>query len=109
VEREHSLAQAQVARRPGFGAREMPGEKPVRAPLAQSPQRRDPRLDLVVRQQGQLVEVEVGAGHAEHVLGLAAGEAERSQLVLSCTCDTLRSRKRDGVLGRLAEALDETT
>ena len=53
------------------------------------------------------VEVEVGPGETDHVLGLAAREAERDELVLRRARDTLARRKRVGVLGPLAEALDQ--
>ena len=50
-------------------------------------------LHLVVGQRGERVEVEVGAREADDVLGLAAREAERDELVLG---GRARARSRVG-------------
>src|SRR3954464_10820409 len=86
----------------------MAGEEPVGAPLSKAAKRREPRLDLVVRECRELVEVKLGASDAQHVLGLAPREAESGQLLLGCQRNALTSRERDGVARGDAETVDET-
>src|SRR5512133_1811496 len=76
----------------------MPCEKPVCAPLAEPPKRSEPRLDLVVGESPQLVEVEVGTRNAKDVLGLATGKAQLRQLFLP---------RRGRAFGDDAEPVDE--
>src|SRR5436189_808051 len=108
VERKHCLAQAEVACGPGLRTRQVPGEEPVRAPLAQAAQGRQPRLDLGIGKSRKLLEVELCPGEPEDILRLPPREAKRGQLLLRCTRHSLARRKRDGVLGGNAEALGET-
>src|SRR4029078_10924396 len=77
IERRDRLAHAEVTGRPRVWPGEMAREEPVRSPLAEPAHAGDPRLDLVVGQPGQCVEVEIRPREADHVLGLAPGEAER--------------------------------
>ena len=85
----------------------MAREEPVGRPDAKAADRRDPRLHLVVRKGGELGEVELCPGDADHVLGLAPREAEREQLVLLRASHAFARRERVRVLGPLAVALDE--
>src|SRR2546421_115011 len=82
-------------------------EEPVGAPFAQTAQRRDAGLHLVVGKRGELVEVELGAREAEHVLGLPAREAERGQPLLVRARETLARRERDRMHSLFAEAFDQ--
>src|SRR4051812_27881125 len=107
VEREHSLAQAEVTRRPGVRPRQVAREEPVGAPFSEPAQRGQARFHLVVRQDAERVEIDVRARDAENILGLPAREAERGQLFLACACDTFARRKRVCELRAFAEALDE--
>src|SRR6266545_7513811 len=107
IEGAHRPAQADVAGRPGARSRQVAREEPVGSPLAEAAQRGQLRLDLLVRQRGQTLEVEVGTGEADQVLGFATREADGDDLVLGRPRDPLAGRKRVGVLGTLAEALDQ--
>src|ERR1051326_9189581 len=107
VENLGRLAQAEVARRPRARACEMPREEPLGRPRPETAQRRDRGTHLAVVEPREAVEVEVGAREAEHVLGLAAGESERDELLLAGAGDPLSSRECVGVLSALAEALDQ--
>src|SRR4029078_809950 len=91
IERRDRLAHAEVTGRPRVWPGEMAREEPVRSPLPHAAHRGDarhdpaagpahgdgPRLDLVAGQPGKSVEVEIRPREADHVLGLAPGEAER--------------------------------
>ena len=81
VEAGDRLPDSEVARRPGPGPREVAGEEPVGSPLADSRQRSQRVLDLVVGQSSEAAEVEIAAREADGVFGLAAREAEGCQLV----------------------------
>src|SRR5512133_2500120 len=85
----------------------MPREKPIRAPLAEPAKRSEPRLDLVVGESPQLVEVEVGTGYAQDVLGLATGKAQLRQLFLPRRRNAFTGRKRRGTPGGNAKPVDE--
>ncbi|HSO01546.1 MAG TPA: hypothetical protein VLS46_03370 [Gaiellaceae bacterium] len=87
--------------------REVAGEEPVRGPLPQAANRHEPRRHLLVGQALELAEVEVAAGEAEHVLGLARREAGGEQLVHGRGGDALALREGVRVLERHAVALDE--
>jgi len=86
----------------------MAREKPVGRPLAEPADRDDPLLHLLVGEESQRVEVEVGAREPDDVLGLAAGETEREQPFLRRERDAFAGRERPRAADRLAEALDET-
>ena len=87
VELQHRLAEAEVARRPGVRAPEVPGEEPFRGPLADAGKRDKRRLHLVVREQREGVEVEICLRQTHDVLRLPPGEADRD--------DLLGARKRE--------------
>src|SRR3954467_584559 len=81
IEPAHGLAQGEVSGRPGTRPAEVAREEPVRRPLAEPTQRGQLRLHLVVGEDGQRREVEVGAREPDHVLGLAPRETEREELL----------------------------
>ena len=85
----------------------MAGEEPVRAPFPEPAEGCEPGLELVVGERLELVEVEVGARDAKHVLGFPEGEAESRQLFLLRARDAFARRERNGMLGANAEAVDE--
>ena len=58
-------------------------------------------------ERGELVEVEIAPREADGVLGLAAGEADREELVLVRRGDALARRERPRVADPHAEALDQ--
>jgi hypothetical protein len=60
VEVEDGLAQTEVARRPGVGPRQVAREEPLRRPLTDARKGDERGLDLLVGQDGQRVEVELG-------------------------------------------------
>ena len=84
----------------------MAGQEPVRRPLAEPTQCSQRRLHLVVGKRTQPVEVDVGTCDSDHVLGLAAGEAEGGQLLLAGTRHPLARRERVGVHAAHSEPLD---
>ncbi len=86
----------------------MPGEEPVRRPLADSGQCGQRTLHLVVGERLETGEVEVAPGEADGVVGLPAREADLEELVRLSERDPVAGRKRVGVLGADSEALDET-
>src|SRR4051812_48132766 len=88
-------------------ATQIAGEKPVGSPLAEPAQRRQPSLDLVVGEERQRGQVEVGAREPDRVLGLAPREAEREELLLRGGREPLPGRERPDPAHLLAEPLDE--
>ena len=65
------------------GRREVAGEEPLGRPRAEPAQRRDARARTSSSgERAERVEVEVAAGEPDHVLGLAAREADRDELGL---------------------------
>jgi hypothetical protein len=85
----------------------LPGEEPVGAPLPEPAERREPCLHIVVGERLELVEIEVGARDAKHVLGFAQGEAESGQLLFLRARDAFAGREGNRMLGGDAEAVDE--
>ena len=107
IEGPHRLREREVAGRPGAWAREVAREEPVRGPLAEATELDEPRLDLLVGKARKLLEVGRGRGEAGDVLGLAAREAERDQLLLARAGQPASRREGIGLLGTAAEALDQ--
>jgi len=81
IERGDGVPQGEVAGGPGARSREMPSEKPVGRPLADSREPRELRLDLVVGEGRERMQVEVGACELQDVSGLAAREAEAGEIL----------------------------
>ena len=81
VERRHRLDEGEVAGGPRPWAGEVAREEPVRGPLADTAQRDEPSLDLLVVQHAQRRVVDVRAREADDVLRLAPREAERQELL----------------------------
>ena len=107
IEEPYGLAQHEVARGPGVRPAEVAGEEPVGRPLADPAKGDERRFHLVVRERREGVEVELGAGERDRVLGLASREADRDELGLVAAGEPLARGEGDRVLGRLAEALDQ--
>jgi hypothetical protein len=107
VEMENGLTETEVAGRPGVRTREVAGQEPVGGPFADTGNRDEPGLHLVVRQGREPVEIEVGARQSDHVLRLAARESERQELVGLGTGHALAGRERVRVLEGFPESLDE--
>src|SRR5690348_5658528 len=87
IEPAYRLAQREVAGRPRAWTPEVAGEEPVGRPLAATTNGDDPLLHLVVGEQGEVSEVEVGARKPDHVFGLPAREPERNKLRLGSVRD----------------------
>src|SRR5947209_3136384 len=87
------LTEPDVTRGPRPRAGEMPCEKPLSRPLADAAERDEPRLHVVVGEQGEAVEVDLGTRQAKHVFGLAVREAELEQLALVRDCHALARGK----------------
>src|SRR5918999_5590029 len=85
----------------------MAGRKPARGPLADPGQGHEPGLHLLVRERREAAEVEIAAGEADRVLGLAAREADRHELGRLCVSDPLPPREGVGVPDGLAEGGDQ--
>src|SRR5581483_7997247 len=68
IEERYRPAQAKVAGGPRLGTAEVTREVPVGGPLAEAADGGQAALHLVVRQQRELLQVEVGARDAEQVL-----------------------------------------
>ena len=107
VEAGDRLPYGEVARGLGLRPCEVAGEEPIRGPFADPRQRRQRGLDLVVRKGAEAGEVEVAARETDDVVGLAAGEAEGSQLLGLRAGQPHARREGIRVLGPDAEALDE--
>jgi hypothetical protein len=73
---------------------QMTREEPLRRPLAEPAQRCKPRLHVLVRQLREGIEIDRVTREPDDVLGLAAREAEREQLVLRCCSEPLARRER---------------
>src|ERR1044071_291193 len=82
VEVRDRLAQTDVSNRPRARTREMPGEEPLSRPFADPAKRDELRLHLLVRENRESVEVDVGAREADGVLRFPAREGERDELAL---------------------------
>ena len=107
VERRHGLPEGEVARRPGARPPEVAGEEPVRRPLADAGQGGELGLDLVVRERGERVEVDRGAGDRDGVLRLPRREAEGAEVVRARGGEALAGRERVRERVPLAVALDQ--
>src|SRR6185437_16900849 len=107
VEELGRLAHAEVARRPRARARQVPREEPLGRPRAEAPQRHDAGPHLVVVEPREPAEVDLGAGEPDHVLRLAAREAERDELGLVRTRNALPRGECVRDAAALAEALDQ--
>src|ERR1700746_2975441 len=83
AQRRNRLPERQVAGRPGVRAREMAGKKPFRRPDADAAERDESRAHLVVGERCERVQVDVGTGEADDVLGLPPRETEGDELLLA--------------------------
>src|SRR5919202_5857350 len=83
----------------------MPREEPVGRPLAEAPLSDDQSLHLLIRKRSEPLEIEVAARDSDHVLRLAAREAERDELVLARLRHPFARRERVCVLAAHAEPL----
>src|SRR5437588_7426105 len=107
IERGDGLAQSEVAPRPRLRPGEVAGEEPVGRPLAEPALCDELRLDLVIAEEREPVEIEPASGETEDVLGFAAREADRDELVIACQREPLSGRKRVGVFAANAERRDQ--
>ena len=104
VEEIDRLAQGEVTDRPRARPREVAAEEPFGRPGPEPAHCDEARPDLVVGQQMKPFEVEIVAGEADHVLGLAPREAELDELRLVGSGNPRPGRERIGLAGPDAQA-----
>ena len=92
--------------RPGAG--EVAGQEPLGRPGPQPPDPRQRRAHLLVGGRREPIQVELGPGDAQHVLGLATREPERARARPRWRPPPLAPGKRERVDPALAVALDQS-